>query len=93
MRNQFQIKRGKLRKLLNHFSLLMRTIKGLTRGRKPATPLISESLATRWENLREKHGITVFELPVSAPTYRKAIVTGLVDGNTLRKLTQFFEGL
>ena len=71
----------------------MRTIKQLKRGRKPATPLISESLATRWEDLRNKHGITVFELPVSAPTYRKAIVNGLVDGNTLRKLTQFFEGL
>jgi hypothetical protein len=71
----------------------MRTIKQLKRGRKPASHLISESLATRWENLREKHGITVFELPVSAPTYRKAIVNGLVDGNTLRKLTEFFEGL
>jgi hypothetical protein len=71
----------------------MRTIKGLTRGRKPATPLISEHLAKRWEDLRAKHGITVFELPVSAPTYRKAIISGLVDGNTLRKLTQFFEGL
>jgi hypothetical protein len=68
----------------------MREIKQMTRGRKPARPLVSTALAERWEQVRNEREISVHRLPVSPPTYRKVINTGYCDQQTLVKLTKFF---
>ena len=71
----------------------MNQLMNLKRGRKCATSLVSKELAQAWEDQRINHGIPVTDLPISAPTYRKVILTGICDFIVFNKLTKFFDAL
>jgi len=68
----------------------MTQIKTLKKGRKHAKPLVTSSTRQQWEHLRHERGIAINDLPVSAPTYRKVILTGICDKSIFDKLTTFF---
>jgi hypothetical protein len=70
----------------------MNQLQNLTRGRKRATSLVSKDLAESWEAQRITRQIPVTFLPVSAPTYRKVILTGVCDRLVFIKLSNFFQG-
>lgn len=70
----------------------MNQLQNLKRGRKSSSSLVSRELAQEWEDLRIKNEIPVYKLPVSPPTYRKIILTGLCDRMTFNKLSIFFQG-
>lgn len=69
----------------------MNELLNLKRGRKCASSLVSRELAQAWEEQRIDCGIPVTDLPVSPPTYRKVILTGICDRSVFEKLTKFFE--
>lgn len=71
----------------------MNQLMNLKRGRKCATSLVTRELAQAWEDQRINYGIPVTDLPVSPPTYRKVILTGVCDRSVLEKLTKFFNAL
>lgn len=68
----------------------MTQIKTLKKGRKHAKPLVPPALRQQWEHLRYERGIVITDLPVSPPTYRKVILTGICDQSVLDKLNKFF---
>lgn len=71
----------------------MNQLMNLKRGRKCATSLVTKELALLWEDQRINYGIPVTDLPVSPPTYRKVILTGICDRSVFEKLTKFFNAL
>lgn len=71
----------------------MNQLQNLKRGRKCATSLVSKDLAKTWEDLRVTNEIPVNFLPVSPPTYRKVILTGVCDRTVFVKLSNFFQTL
>lgn len=71
----------------------MNQLMNLKRGRKCATSLVSKELAKTWEDQRVTRQIPVNFLPVSPPTYRKVILTGVCDRTVFIKLSNFFQSL
>jgi hypothetical protein len=69
------------------------TIKQLKRGRKSYSITIAPEILQKWEDLRTENDLAVSKLPVSQPTYRKAIVTGQCAKEIYNILTVFFNQL